>query len=74
MQIETKKDMDPSVDRVVTVKGNPEACWRVRSCVCALTNYRQDDYISDCAVLQPYYVYQEWLLSCCRILDLNFLF
>jgi len=29
VQIETKKDTDPSVDRVVTVKGNPEACWRV---------------------------------------------
>lgn len=28
VNIETKKDTDPSVDRVVTVKGNPEACWR----------------------------------------------
>jgi insulin-like growth factor 2 mRNA-binding protein 1 len=28
VNIETKKDADPSVDRIVTIKGSPEACWR----------------------------------------------
>lgn len=28
VNIETKKDADPAVDRVVTVKGSPESCWR----------------------------------------------
>jgi insulin-like growth factor 2 mRNA-binding protein 1 len=28
VNIETKKDADPSVDRLVTVKGTPDACWR----------------------------------------------
>lgn len=28
VNIETKKDADPSVDRIVTIKGTPEACWR----------------------------------------------
>jgi len=47
VQIETKKDTDPSVDRVVTVKGNPEACWRVSSCSRAFTYYPQTiDYVS----------------------------
>jgi insulin-like growth factor 2 mRNA-binding protein 1 len=28
VNIETKKDADPAVDRIVTIKGNPDACWR----------------------------------------------
>jgi insulin-like growth factor 2 mRNA-binding protein 1 len=28
VNIESKKDGDPSVERVVTIKGNPDACWR----------------------------------------------
>jgi len=28
VNIETKKDTDPAVDRVVTIKGTPESCWR----------------------------------------------
>lgn len=28
VNIESKKDGDPSVERVVTIKGNPDDCWR----------------------------------------------